>query len=148
MSLIHEIDYGTPLSKAETMVTLSIDGQSVTVPEGTSIDDVVSVAFQRWLDIVEANREMFVTMSRARFSSDPTVRGVSQASMEAWEPRIHQLLGTDPAKPQHRAMIRSFQAMVAEATAQWIQEGILEKSHVHSLLTHSLVAVKTTLSCL
>jgi formate dehydrogenase major subunit len=37
MSLIHEIDYGTPLSKAETMVTLSIDGQSVTVPEGTSI---------------------------------------------------------------------------------------------------------------
>jgi len=37
MSLIHEIDYGTPRSKSETMVTLSIDGQSVTVPEGTSI---------------------------------------------------------------------------------------------------------------
>ena len=37
MSLIQEIDYGTPRSKSETMVTLSIDGQSVTVPEGTSI---------------------------------------------------------------------------------------------------------------
>ena len=37
MSLIHETDYGTPLSKAEKMVTLTIDGQSVTVPEGTSI---------------------------------------------------------------------------------------------------------------
>ena len=37
MSLIHEIDYGTPRSKSETMVTLTIDGQSVTVPEGTSI---------------------------------------------------------------------------------------------------------------
>ncbi|MBN9581650.1 MAG: formate dehydrogenase subunit alpha [Afipia sp.] len=37
MSLIHEIDYGTPLSKAEKTVTLTIDGQSVTVPEGTSI---------------------------------------------------------------------------------------------------------------
>jgi formate dehydrogenase major subunit len=37
MSLIHEIDYGTPRSQAETMVTLTIDGQSVTVPEGTSI---------------------------------------------------------------------------------------------------------------
>ena len=37
MSLIHEVDYGTPLSKSEKMVTLTIDGQSVTVPEGTSI---------------------------------------------------------------------------------------------------------------
>jgi formate dehydrogenase major subunit len=37
MSLIHEIDYGTPLSSSETMITLTIDGQSVTVPEGTSI---------------------------------------------------------------------------------------------------------------
>lgn len=37
MSLVHEVDYGTPLSKAEKTVTLTIDGQSVTVPEGTSI---------------------------------------------------------------------------------------------------------------
>ncbi len=37
MSLVHETDYGTPLSKSEKMVTLTIDGQSVTVPEGTSI---------------------------------------------------------------------------------------------------------------
>ncbi len=37
MSLIHETDFGTPPSKSETMVTLTIDGQSVTVPEGTSI---------------------------------------------------------------------------------------------------------------
>jgi len=37
MSLIEEIDFGTPRSKSETMVTLTIDGQSITVPEGTSI---------------------------------------------------------------------------------------------------------------
>ncbi|RTL49679.1 MAG: formate dehydrogenase subunit alpha [Bradyrhizobiaceae bacterium] len=37
MSMVHEVDYGTPLSKSEKMVTLTIDGQSVTVPEGTSI---------------------------------------------------------------------------------------------------------------
>ena len=37
MTLITEIDYGTPKSKATTMVTLEIDGQSITVPEGTSI---------------------------------------------------------------------------------------------------------------
>jgi formate dehydrogenase major subunit len=37
MSLIHEIDYGTPKSKAEKTVTLTIDGMTVTVPEGTSV---------------------------------------------------------------------------------------------------------------
>ena len=37
MSLIREIDYGTPASKAEKTVTLTIDGNEVTVPEGTSL---------------------------------------------------------------------------------------------------------------
>src|SRR6195952_4799700 len=37
MSLIQETDFGTPRSKSETMVRLTIDGQSITVPEGTSI---------------------------------------------------------------------------------------------------------------
>ncbi len=37
MSLIKEIDYGTPASRSDKMVTLTIDGNQVTVPEGTSI---------------------------------------------------------------------------------------------------------------
>src|SRR6478672_5693782 len=37
MSLIHEIDFGTPRPKSEKTVTLTIDGVAVTVPEGTSI---------------------------------------------------------------------------------------------------------------
>ena len=37
MSLIKETDYGTPTREAAQLVTLRIDGQSVTVPAGTSI---------------------------------------------------------------------------------------------------------------
>src|SRR5487761_830514 len=37
MALIQELDYGTPASVAQTLVTLEIDGKSVTVPAGTSI---------------------------------------------------------------------------------------------------------------
>src|SRR5580698_4375242 len=37
MSLVPEIDYGTPASKSIEQVTLTIDGQKVTVPAGTSI---------------------------------------------------------------------------------------------------------------
>jgi formate dehydrogenase major subunit len=37
MGLIHEIDYGTKASSATKLVSLSIDGQRITVPEGTSV---------------------------------------------------------------------------------------------------------------
>jgi len=37
MSLVQEIDYGTPRVRTEKTVTLTVDGQPVTVPEGTSI---------------------------------------------------------------------------------------------------------------
>jgi formate dehydrogenase major subunit len=37
MPLVSEIDYGTPASRAAATVTLTIDGRSVSVPEGTSI---------------------------------------------------------------------------------------------------------------
>jgi formate dehydrogenase major subunit len=37
MSLINEIDYGTPAVTAAKTVTLTIDGRQVTAPEGTSI---------------------------------------------------------------------------------------------------------------
>ena len=37
MALIHETDYGTPSRASETLVTLEIDGKTVTVPAGTSV---------------------------------------------------------------------------------------------------------------
>ena len=37
MTLIREIDYGTPASRAATSVTLTIDGRRVSVPAGTSV---------------------------------------------------------------------------------------------------------------
>ena len=37
MALIKEIDYGTPIRVSDQTVTLTIDGQPVTVPAGTSV---------------------------------------------------------------------------------------------------------------
>src|SRR5208337_443341 len=37
MSMVTEIDYGTPASRSEKTVALTIDGIEVRVPEGTSI---------------------------------------------------------------------------------------------------------------
>ncbi len=37
MGLVHEIDFGTPASRSEASVTLTVDGFTITVPEGTSV---------------------------------------------------------------------------------------------------------------
>jgi formate dehydrogenase major subunit len=37
MALIQETDYGTPLRISDTLVTLEIDGKTITVPHGTSL---------------------------------------------------------------------------------------------------------------
>jgi formate dehydrogenase major subunit len=37
MALLHELDYGTPASRSQQLVTLEIDGKAVTVPAGTSL---------------------------------------------------------------------------------------------------------------
>ena len=37
MALIHEADFGTPATASDTLVTLTVDGFAVTVPEGTSV---------------------------------------------------------------------------------------------------------------
>ncbi len=37
MALIKTIDYGTPAPQSETLVTLTIDGRALSVPEGTSV---------------------------------------------------------------------------------------------------------------
>jgi ferredoxin len=37
MSLIKEIDYGTPIRQSDKLVNLTIDGQSISVPAGTSV---------------------------------------------------------------------------------------------------------------
>jgi formate dehydrogenase major subunit len=37
MALMQEVDYGTPKSVAQTLVSLEIDGKAVTVPAGTSL---------------------------------------------------------------------------------------------------------------
>tara|TARA_R110001599_G_scaffold64023_4_gene179637 strand:+ start:330417 stop:333287 length:2871 start_codon:yes stop_codon:yes gene_type:complete len=37
MNILNSLDYGTPKSESEVMVTLEIDGKTVTVPQGTSV---------------------------------------------------------------------------------------------------------------
>ena len=48
MASLNPINYGTPRRESDTQITLEIDGQSVTVPEGTS---VMRAAIESGIDV-------------------------------------------------------------------------------------------------
>jgi hypothetical protein len=60
--------------------------------------------------------------------------------MRAWEDRLLAVLELRD-EPTTRAMIRSFQGLVASAVAEWLNVGTLTKQQVHDLLVRSLLAV-------
>ena len=111
-----------------------------------SVEDEARVVLGRWLDAVERNAEVFITMLHASSSHDPQVSGALTSSMQAWESRLADLVGVDPAVPRHSAMLRSFQSLVATATAEWLEAGTLTKTDVHALVTESLLSVQRAIN--
>lgn len=110
------------------------------------VEDVVRVTLARWLDTVERNAEIFMTMLHASSSQDPQVSGALRTSMHAWESRLAILIGMDPALPRNSASLRSYQAMVAAATAEWLESDNLTKAEVLSLLCEGLFGVRRALA--
>ena len=62
MTLIKEIDYGTPNSTSTNMVTLEIDGQEITVPEKKMIN--VRLSPELWKRAKAAAGERGPTLER------------------------------------------------------------------------------------
>jgi tryptophan synthase beta subunit len=80
-------------------------------------------------------------MVHASTSQDPQVSGVLRESMQAWETHLLAIVGMDAGDPAHRAMVRSFQSLISEATTSWLEGGTLDKGQVHAMLTSCLLAL-------
>lgn len=106
-----------------------------------SVRERVSSLFERWLDGVERNRATYITMVHASSSSDPMVSGALRESMQTWEENLLRVVALDIDDPANHAMVRSFQALVADATMAWLESKELDKSQVLALLTNCMLAV-------
>lgn len=94
--------------------------------------------FARWLDVVEQNRQTFMTMVGAvNPHSDPEVERVLRDGMRAWEDRLLAVLAL-PDTRVNRANIRAFQGLVTSAMDEWLRRATLTKADVHRLLTRTL----------
>lgn len=104
----------------------------------------VAQTFDRWLDVVERNRETYLSMIGATsIRRDPEVEAVLQTGMRIWEERLLSVLGA-PRTEVNRAQVRAFQAMLSTATDEWLRLGALSRTDVHRLLTRSLLALPTS----
>ncbi|MGW5518798.1 TetR/AcrR family transcriptional regulator [Nocardia africana] len=116
------------------------DPPTIVEPVGDVASEVADT-FERWLDSVEQNRETYLSMIAVTSPRrDPEVEAVLQSGMRGWEERLLCLLGAGRGD-RNRALIRSFQGLVAAATEEWLRRETLNRSDVHELLTRNLLAL-------
>lgn len=111
------------------------------LPRASDVPTAVAETFDKWLDLVEHNRETYLSMIGASsMGRDPEVEEVLRAGMRVWEERLLAVLQA-PSTDLNRAQIRAFQALLSTATDEWLRKGKLERANVHDLLTRGLLAL-------
>lgn len=109
--------------------------------ESGDIEDEVSQTFKGWLDLVEQNKETYLSMIGASLvHRDPEVDAVLRKGMQSWENRLLSVLRA-PLTELNRAQIRAFQSLLSTATDEWLRSESLSRSQVHELLNRTLLAL-------
>ena len=108
-----------------------------------AITTAVEQTFDRWLDLVEQNRETYLSMIGATsIRRDPEVEAVLHTGMRVWEERLLAVLQA-PRTDVNRAQVRAFQALLSTATDEWLRLGAFDRDEVHRLLTSTLLSLPT-----
>ena len=97
--ILPDHDFGTPASKSKTMVTLTIDGARVTVPEGTSI---MRAAGEAGI----ADRERFAAVVRAAFGKRR--KTLRNALSGLCDEACFQAAGIDPGTRAEQVPVAGF----------------------------------------
>ena len=102
-----------------------------------SREEIWASSVDGWLDLMEANRETWLTATRAgETGDDPQLREILDEASEIVVERVLEALGLagDDAPPALRAVVRSFGGLAQEATREWLERGRLNRAQVRILL--------------
>jgi len=94
-----------------------------------------------WLDLMEANRETWLTAVRAgETGHDPQMRRILDEASELIADRVLDALGVDSATapPQLRGVVRAYGGLAQEATREWLERGRLSRAEVRVLLAGAM----------
>jgi len=107
------------------------------------LEDVIEDASDRWLEMIERNRDIWLAVVGARgFGRDPEMeRLVEEAEASAARRVVALLYAGDPdsAPPEVWALISAWNGFVHAATVEWLDRGRLTREQTRVLLVQGFL---------
>ncbi|WP_425825389.1 TetR/AcrR family transcriptional regulator [Streptomyces fractus] len=109
----------------------------------TTAEERLAVCVDRWLEVVERNREMWLAAIGMESLGDPEVDRIMLEADEIATDRILEAammtdVAEDAGRDKLRAMIRAHSAMLKSASHEWLERGTLTRDDLHVMLTRSV----------
>ncbi|MFJ8925909.1 TetR/AcrR family transcriptional regulator [Streptomyces sp. NPDC102364] len=110
----------------------------------TTAEERLAVCVDRWLEVVDRNREMWLAAIGMESLGDPEVDRIMLEADEIATDRILEAammtdVAEDAGREKLRAMIRAHSAMLKSASHEWLERGTLTRDDLHVLLTRSVL---------
>jgi AcrR family transcriptional regulator len=114
----------------------------------TSAEERISICVDRWLDVVERNKELWLSAIGSEAIGQDS--DVEQIMLEADEVATNHILqaammsDVTEGRDQLRAMIRAYGSMLKAASREWLVREALSRGDLHILLTQSVLHLLRT----
>ncbi|MBE2997136.1 TetR/AcrR family transcriptional regulator [Nocardiopsis sp. HNM0947] len=114
----------------------------------TTTEERVSICVDRWLDVVERNREMWLSAigSEAIGQDRDTEKILLEADEVATDHILQAAMMSDVVEGREklRAMVRAYGSMLKAASREWLVRGALNRADLHVMLTTSVLHLLQT----
>ncbi|MFD6098486.1 TetR/AcrR family transcriptional regulator [Nocardiopsis flavescens] len=109
----------------------------------TTIEERISICVDRWLDVVERDKELWLSAIGAEAIGQD--RDTEQILLEADEVATDHILQAAmmsdvvEGRTELRAMVRAYGSMLKAASREWLVRGALSRADLHVMLTRSVL---------
>ena len=114
----------------------------------TEAEERLSICVDRWLEVVERNREMWLAaISLEPLGNDPEIDQIMLEADEIATDRILEaarMTEVEDGREKLRAMIRAHSSMLKAASREWLVRGTLSRSDLHVMLTRTVLHLLDT----
>ncbi|MCQ8833942.1 TetR/AcrR family transcriptional regulator [Streptomyces malaysiensis] len=109
----------------------------------TNAEERVSICVDRWLEVVERNRDMWLSaIGPEALSNDPEIDQIMLEADEIATDRVLEavmMADVVEGRQKLRAMIRAHSGMLKAASREWLVRGALSRSDLHVMLTRTVL---------
>jgi AcrR family transcriptional regulator len=114
----------------------------------TTPEERLSICVDRWLDVVERNREMWLcAIGLESLGNDPEIEQIMLEADEAATDRVLEaamMADVVEGRRKLRAMIRAHSGMLKAASREWLVRGTLSRGDLHVMLTRTVLHLLNT----